>query len=197
MITLEEMAMLSTLYAQSHRFYHNINHINDCLAELEQIPNISHNDRVVIEKAIWYHDAVYNPHSTENEIKSAALLQHNPTTTADHVRKIILATAKHLVTQENISLTTQIMLDIDLCGFGKPWEICKKNADNIRKEYYNTTDLDFYKGRKNFLETIMKRESLYYTDYFRNKYHKQSRENLEAEMKLTEWQLSRLTAETG
>lgn len=182
MISLQEMSMLTTLYSQAHRRYHNINHINDCLAELEQFTcsSISRGDLELIERAIWYHDAVYNPYSTQNEIRSAALLPHN----VNHpvIREAIYATAKHTVTQEKLDPISQVVLDIDLSGFGKPWHIVERNAQNIRKEYYNTSDFDFYQGRVKFLETIAQRESLYYTDYFKEKYHEMSQKNLKIEL---------------
>ncbi len=199
MIKLEEMSMLTTLYSQPQRHYHNINHINDCLVELENIPKdmLSSLERSIIETAIWYHDAVYNPYSKKNEANSAWLFSqrsNNETPFGKTVYETILATANHLVTQTAIKsfyidnklpLATQLMLDIDLAGFGKPWKECLRNAANIRKEYYNTEELEFQQGRLKFLETISKRESLYYTDYFKEKYHTQSQKNLIAEIQVT------------
>lgn len=186
MISLQEMSMLSTLYTQPHRTYHNINHINECLAELEGFhsKDFSYGDRQVVERAIWFHDAVYNPYSKENEIQSAMLVPEDPKFIGDRVRKIILATAKHVITQEDLDFATQVMLDIDLAGFGKPWHICQKNGDNVRAEYYNTSDYDFAVGRLKFAQAIAQRESLYYTDYFKAKYHEQSQKNLAVEIQI-------------
>ena len=193
MITLQEMSQLTTLYTQPHRYYHNINHINDCLTELESIPQhgvtfgghqLVGVDCDIIEKAIWYHDAVYNPYSKHNEHRSAALLPDEKIGNDyyDNVREAILATAKHLEIQENIQLTTKIMLDIDLSGFGQPFDICWKHAQNIRKEYYNTNDFDFLTGRLKFLNTIDNRSALYYTKYFYDKYEVQARRNIAEEI---------------
>ena len=77
MLSLSEMAALSALYAQSHRHYHTIAHVQSCLAEFEQYcesPECPVADELAIhcvEMALWYHDAVYNPYSAQNEIKSA------------------------------------------------------------------------------------------------------------------------------
>lgn len=208
MITIQEMSMLTTLYSQSHRYYHNINHVMDCLTELENFPGsclqgFSYGDRQVVEKAIWYHDAVYNPYSKENEVNSVKLLDggYYNSNEKDRVINAILATAKHLETQTHNStgydktplyITTQVMLDIDLSGFGKSWDICEKHSENIRQEYYHTEDKEFYVGRLNFLNAINKRESLYYTDYFRNKYHEQSKRNIAVEINVVEMKLKRL-----
>lgn len=190
MISLSEMSMLTTLYTQPHRKYHNINHINDCLTELEQFPancleGFSYRDRQIVEASIWYHDAVYNPYSTMNEANSAKLISERyQYALFEDISKTVLATAKHLQTQTDLLLATQVMLDIDLSGLGKPWAIYVKNGFNIRDEYYNTTDYDFLHGRMKFLETINNRETFYYTNYFKNKYHEQSKLNVEHEIRI-------------
>lgn len=195
MITLQEMSMLTTLYTQPHRHYHNINHINDCLTELENYPGLSSENIRIVEKAIWYHDAVYNPYSKNNEVNSAMLIPSGYWMDDNKVREIILATAKHSITQvakdkdgneTPLPLATQIMLDIDLAGFGKPTPECLQNGENVRKEYYKTNDQDFFTGRLNFLRKIMQRKSLYYTDYFKEKYHAQSQENIKIEMQIAQ-----------
>jgi predicted metal-dependent HD superfamily phosphohydrolase len=187
MITLQEMSMLTTLYTQPHRHYHNINHINECLVELEGFysKDFSFGERKIVERAIWFHDAVYNPYSKENEVQSAMLVPEDPSFVSTCVRALILLTAKHTITQPELGLAAQVMLDIDLAGFGKPWEICKKNGENVRREYYNTSERDFYVGRLKFLQTIGQRESLYYTDFFREKYHVQSQKNLTLDVQYT------------
>lgn len=190
MITLEEMSMLTTLYTQPHRKYHNINHINDCLAELESFPQQSisgfeFNDYQIVEAAIWYHDAVYNSYSKANEVNSATLINNKyQYELGSEIKKAVLATAKHLHTQSDLSIATQVMLDIDLSGLGKPWGIYVKNGFNIRDEYYNTTDLAFLQGRIQFLETIAQRETYYYTKHFHDKYHFESKSNVEREINI-------------
>ena len=61
---------LFSAYSRNSRHYHNLSHIHSCLWELDQIedPRI---DKTVIELAIWYHDLVYNPLRSDNEIKSS------------------------------------------------------------------------------------------------------------------------------
>lgn len=194
MITLERMTQLTTLYTQPHRKYHNINHINDCLAELENIPHsgVNFNDRTlvgldcaIIEDAIWYHDAIYNPYSKLNERRSFDLIPDSANPSYDGaVREAVLATANHLYDQSVLAITTQIMLDIDLAGFGKERHVFARNGMNIRHEYYNTKLVDFLKGRKNFYDALVKRPTLYYTDYFHHKYHEKSRENIRWEIDL-------------
>lgn len=184
--------MLSTLYTQPHRTYHNLNHINECLTELENTPSLlTYGQRMIVEKAIWYHDAVYNPYSRMNEVYSAMLVQEDPRMINVPVKNIIYRTAYHTITQTvtdpetkeemPLDIATQVMLDIDLSGFGKNTPECLKNGENVRREYYKTTDYQFAEGRLKFLRAIMQRESLYYTDFFKEKYHVMSQRNLKIE----------------
>lgn len=197
MITLREMADLSTLYGQKHRHYHDIIHIQNCLAELDAYNQATHelsiSDYEIAKTAIWYHDAVYNPYGQpgNNELESTWLVpEHHEN--YDSIRQVILMTAKHLKDIDwqwsyfdNVSgkvNPAQVTLDIDLAGFGKPTPEFLRNSANIRKEYYNTSDYDFAVGRLKFAEAISKRDYLYYTDYFRDKYHEMSRKNLQIEI---------------
>src|SRR5271157_4285217 len=208
MISLQEMANLTTLYSQPQRHYHNINHINDCLVELE---NFSHPDfdkphRTLVESAIWYHDAIYNPYSSLNEWHSMNLVTEIGYEMDDpffkRVGELVIYTRRHLETLEfsyygvqlkpELYLPCKVLLDIDLSGFGKPWEICVKHSDNIRKEYYHTSDYDFAIGRLDFLKKINKRESLYYTDHFKRLYQEQSKKNIGREIYEVEKRLNPL-----
>ncbi len=170
MLSLSEMAALSALYAQSHRHYHTIAHVQSCLAEFEQYcesPECPVADELAIhcvEMALWYHDAVYNPYSAQNEIKSAMLYSKEHERTSPHstiviVTSAIRATAYHTQTQQILPIypndvepnpeaaqsgkhIVQTVLDIDLSVFGKSWDEYVKNGVHIQQEYYHTREED-------------------------------------------------------
>lgn len=202
-LPLEEQALLTTLLTQPHRYYHNINHINDCLSELEQflrddVKQSMYGYVICVEYAIWYHDVVYNPYSLINEEESARLFKtyhHSankqlPSNAKQYISDAIIATASHTKRLKDLSTASKVLLDIDLAGLGKPVHIFAKNSYNLRKEYYNSTDLELVQGRLNFFKTLNKRETFYYTDYFHDKYHEQSKENVENEIYILEAALS-------
>ncbi len=61
---IQTLAALSTLYNESHRHYHNLNHIHTCLAEYEAYCKATKvKQSNVITTAVWWHDAIYNPYS--------------------------------------------------------------------------------------------------------------------------------------
>lgn len=195
-LPLHEQAALTSLLTQPHRTYHNINHVNDCLTEMEGYFQTHPEDEKVrwkLTHAIWYHDAVYNPYLPGvNERQSAELFagRHEryfgDLNDIEDVVRAIELTAHHLVTHDNLTLTQQLMLDIDLSGFGKPSNVYRRNTNNIRTEYYNTTDFDFIKNRISFLRALRKRNSLYYTPYFYNKYHDASMYGIDFEIQQLE-----------
>lgn len=191
---LKETVFLSTLYAQSHRHYHNIDHINYCLGKLEEIKKESDCEFLtneiydIVERAIWWHDAVYNPFSSNNEETSSLLfsdyfsnLEEISLYKFNEINAAILATAHHIKDQTNLSYATQIVLDIDLAGLGDSF-FFKKNSLAIRKEFHHIDDKTFMDSRRFFLETLLKRKHIYYTDYFYEKYEIAARVNISKEL---------------
>jgi predicted metal-dependent HD superfamily phosphohydrolase len=62
---------LCSAYTESHRFYHNLDHIAFMLTLLRD----SGHDKPLTQWATWYHDVVYKPGSTKNEKLSAELAE--------------------------------------------------------------------------------------------------------------------------
>src|SRR3990170_3248062 len=63
---------LKELYSEPQRKYHNANHIHQCLEQFEYVRHLP-NDSEAVEMAIWFHDAIYDPESRQNEMASAVL----------------------------------------------------------------------------------------------------------------------------
>lgn len=206
------MANLSILYAQKHRHYHDITHIQNCLAEFEAYrsdnkDNVTIDEANVVTTAIWYHDAVYNPYSKLNEFESSNLVPFSNKGPFRAVREIVILTKDHLINIDWDNLPTdaleeewmitaaKVMLDIDLAGFGKSWEEYSHNSNHIRKEYYNTNDFDFCKGRLAFLTAMQKRQqaagTIYYTPYFNDKYNELARRNIKTDIEVTKYYLKK------
>ena len=88
---------LTARYRETHRAYHTLDHVAACLAEFDAVRALAHN-AAAVEIAIWFHDAIYDPHRSDNEEQSAALanmeLQHLVTSRAlrDTVSALVRAT---------------------------------------------------------------------------------------------------------
>src|SRR5438128_12245744 len=67
-------ADLSKRYTERHRAYHTLRHIEQCLVEFDEVRREAV-DPIAVELALWYHDAVYDPHARDNEERSAVLAE--------------------------------------------------------------------------------------------------------------------------
>ncbi len=66
---------LVAAYTAPGRHYHNLAHIEDCLAALARVENLSPREREILSEAIWWHDVVYDATRADNEELSAQLAE--------------------------------------------------------------------------------------------------------------------------
>lgn len=174
-------AVLEQRYTEQHRFYHNLDHIDHCLSELDQAGSRVQ-DRDAVELAIWFHDVVFDIGASDNEEKSAALFQRMaqpgiPPQLVDEVCRLISATVHAEPAQDSAAA---YMVDIDLSSFGLPWEEYQRDSDNLRREEAATPDQDFYRAKLQFLDSLLDRPSIFQTAFYRERYEKIARKNINA-----------------
>jgi predicted metal-dependent HD superfamily phosphohydrolase len=128
--------LLSEAYAQPHRRYHNLGHIEHCLAEFDRAAGLAERPDEV-EVAIWLHDLVYDPRTGDNEEKGALLGRKILATAGtaelvmNRVEELILAT-KH--GEPPVSPDAWLLVDIDLSILGQPSDVFDSYEHNIRLE---------------------------------------------------------------
>lgn len=166
-------------YGEHHRHYHNNRHLAFCLQQLDLSTPLA-GDVDAIEMAIWFHDVVYEPMAKDNEAKSAALFkivsksyftQHFVGT----VSRIIVAT-RHNNAPENESEAR--MLDIDLSSLGLPWEHFSQDSNDLRAELRGVPDANFYSQKLKFLNALLTRPRIYFTEFFFIRYEEMARRNI-------------------
>ena len=179
---------IKTHYNSKSRHYHNLSHIYNMLLQIEVLESSIINYDLC-RFTIWYHDIIYKSTKKNNELKSAEFAKNRlkpldlDEKSIEIVQKLIKSTQKHeLVLRENDD--NAYVLDLDLSILGSNWDTYKKYTDNIRKEYAIYPDFMYSSGRKKVLAHFLNRDTLYFTDYFRNKYENQARENLKREIEL-------------
>ena len=59
-------------YGEPQRAYHSLQHLEECLSVFDEAKGFMQQPDL-IEMALWFHDAVYDPKSSENEALSAAM----------------------------------------------------------------------------------------------------------------------------
>jgi len=178
----EEFNRLVNLYSEPGRNYHDLRHIEDCLDRLDEVKDFVENPDQ-LEIAIWYHDAIYDTHARDNEDESAAFVYEickNSGTSLDFARNVsdLILLTTHNAMPENED--GKILMDIDLSILGKSPEEFDEYEEKIRQEYFWVPEKDFNEVRaEEVLQRFLDRDSIYLTDFFREKYQTQARSNIE------------------
>ncbi|TQV72897.1 hypothetical protein FLL45_15640 [Aliikangiella marina] len=167
-------------YSEGHRFYHTDQHINAMLKHLDATKSLAENP-YELELAIWFHDAIYKPFSSTNELDSAnwakAFLNKENYIDAgiDRIYRLIMVTQHHGNAESN---DESLMVDIDLTILGTSEEVYDEFEKNVRKEYKLVPWFVYKKKRKEILESFMSMPSVYRLDYFKSRYEDQARRNI-------------------
>ena len=162
--------LLKARYAEPHRRYHTLEHIEHCLREFD--PRQAREPEAV-ELAIWFHDAVYDTRRSDNEERSAAwLLELMPE--AKRAAELILATKHHRASTPDEAL----LVDVDLAILGQSKERFDRYEKQIREEYAWVPGLLFRRKRRKILRGFLERPFIYGTEAFRAKYEAAARANL-------------------
>ncbi len=170
-------------WSEPHRHYHNLQHLNECFAFLDEYKSQAQQP-AVLEIALWFHDVIYDPkaHGT-NEQQSAELARS--TLRAAHVSQSIIKQVHQLImlTQHHPPGDTPdatLMCDIDLAILGQNRSRFQAYEQGIRAEYAWVPEADYKKGRSQFLKIFLQRPHVYTTPVFQTRFEETARQNLRA-----------------
>ena len=177
---------IETKYTEKGRHYHNLLHLKNMFQELELVRDrIS--DFTAVSFSVFYHDVIYDATSKSNEEKSAATAEKRLTEFGLNQDKIVLISSQIIATkahQKSENEDTNYLLDADLSILGKDFRTYMEYTQMIRKEYSIYPDFLYKPGRKKVLKHFLELEGIFKTDYFKEKYEAQARENIAAEIQL-------------
>jgi predicted metal-dependent HD superfamily phosphohydrolase len=170
-------------YKDRCRRYHTWAHIAHCLDQFDAAAASTPADPVIVEIAIWFHDAEYFVHAPpgKNEVLSAMLASNSLTYLGfdspfcKEVEQVIHATVHDGVVSSD---EEAFMTDVDLSALGGSYEDVRKDGRQIRAEYAHLRDVEFYAGRAAFLKQLLQREHLYHLPWFRERFEARARENI-------------------
>lgn len=177
---------IETKYSEKSRHYHNLEHLQNMFFELESVKDkVSNFSNISL--SVFYHDVIYDTSSKSNEEKSAEFSKirlenlNIDKQSIDTIFNQIIATKSH---QKSDDPDTNYLLDADLSILGKDIETYLDYTKKIRKEYSIYPDFLYRPGRKKVLQHFLALENIFKTDYFREKYEVQAKENIEFEISL-------------
>ena len=168
-------------HSENHRHYHTLQHLDECFARLDECSTpIDHANE--IELALWFHDAVYDPHRSDNEEQSAQWARTEASRfgidadAVDRIFGLILAT-RHSVAPATEA--AKVVVDVDLSILAAPEERFDEYERQVRAEYSWVPGFLFRRKRKEILEGFLARPNIFQTAYFQAKYETAARQNLQ------------------
>ncbi len=170
-------------YTQSHRKYHNLNHLEELFSYYDLHQSAIQN-KVAVSFAIFYHDLVYEVWRKDNEEKSATkalqVIQqiHFPPKELQIVEDLIICTKSHT----SITPDQGFMIDFDLAILGQTDTTYKIYTQQIRAEYKIVPTIIYKQGRKKVLQHFLDKENIFQTSTFKSQFEKQARINLTKEL---------------
>jgi predicted metal-dependent HD superfamily phosphohydrolase len=172
---------LAAAYTAPGRHYHNLAHIEDCLAALARMDNLSAAEREILSEAIWWHDVVYDSTRADNEELSAQLAeQHVRADISQEVGRLIRLTKTHNVAPHD--RLGAILISIDLSILGAEPARYDAYAAAIRQEFIHVPDADYRAGRARVLGQFAARPVIFPDPGFAARYDRQARDNLAREI---------------
>lgn len=178
--SLDTFHALEKAYGEKHRGYHNAGHIAACLLAFDEFHRLSVRPEEV-EAALWFHDAVYDPHGGDNEARSAEwaraflLSAGREADSAQRVHDHVMAT-RHEAPAGTPDGALVVDLDLSILGADRPrYEAFEKG---VRREYRWVPGFLFRSRRKEILAGFLRRETIYHHAPIREKLEAKARQNL-------------------
>ena len=191
-------------WEQPHRAYHHSGHLSQMLTDLDRL--YAHRTQagstpLALILAAWFHDAVYEGVSGEDERRSEqlAIASLEPLVTAgllggdelQMVRLLVRATATHEL-PESANLPAgyepadiQFFLDADMAILAADSARYHRYLRGVRSEYSHFDDEAFRTGRTTFLRSILGRKRIFLSEEGLQLWEEPAQTNLQAE--LSEW----------
>jgi predicted metal-dependent HD superfamily phosphohydrolase len=171
-------------WSEPHRRYHGLSHLRDILASVEVLGDHA-TDLDAVRLAAWYHDAVYDGRSDDEELSAQlaeadlAALGVDAELVAE-VGRLVRMTIEHDPAAGDAN--GEALSDADLAGLALPAERYQRNSALIRQEYGHVSDADFRAGRARIIESLLAGPGLYRTPLGRRDWEAKAVANMNAEL---------------
>jgi predicted metal-dependent HD superfamily phosphohydrolase len=183
------IARLEAAYREPQRHYHTLDHIAALQRGLAAHRHLAERPDL-IDAAIWFHDAIYDPQRSDNEERSAQWAEAAlaalawPEAAWRAVAAMVRATAHH--EGQDASADTRLFLDLDLSVLGQTPATYDAYAAAVRAEYAWVEPHTYATRRAALLRAFLARPLLYDTPELRSAWEDRARRNLAREIEALE-----------
>ncbi|WP_103502121.1 MULTISPECIES: hypothetical protein [unclassified Streptomyces] len=180
-------AALLDRWSEPHRVYHSLSHLRAVLGRLDELSGHAA-DPAAVELAAWFHDAVYEPGSGDNEERSALLAERAlpdlgcPARRVATTARLVRLTAGHDPGPGDRD--GEALCDADLAVLGGAPEEYAHYTAAVRLEYAAMPAEAFRAGRAEVLRRLLAQPGLFRTPHGRRHWEANARYNLRAELEL-------------
>lgn len=174
---------LVTDYSEPHRHYHTLEHLHEMFRVIGRL-SATLTDPIAVRLAVWFHDVVYDPRSSENEARSAEKM-------CEAVAPLGISTATVNRAADLIRLTNHqsvpdtpdavALLDADLAILAATEPRYKRYAAAIRQEYHHVDDAVYRTGRIAVLDAFLERPRIFHHPHLIAEGEVPARQNLSQE----------------
>lgn len=188
-------------WGEAGRFHHNVKHLVDVLAKVDQLAEETHHPDLV-RLAAWFHGAVFSSAPTaayaqrggEDEVASASLAGAElaalgvPAEAVARVEHIIVGIARH---RDARDVDTQALCDAELATLAVEPQKYAEYRRSVRKEYAHIPLRDYLTSRIAILGKLLARKSLFASP-LGHPWEEPARQNLGAELQRLRDELAQL-----
>jgi predicted metal-dependent HD superfamily phosphohydrolase len=171
---------LLAAWSEPDRAYHDVRHLEDCLEQVDGLP-VETATHDLVEAALWFHDAIYDPRSSDNEERSARWASEAlaaagvAAPVGEEIARLVRLTGDHAPVPDEAG---RFLLDIDLSILGRPAEVFEAYQRRIRTEYRWVPEGAYRLGRGRVLARFLRRDPLFQTELYRTRFERTARANL-------------------
>jgi predicted metal-dependent HD superfamily phosphohydrolase len=194
-------------YAEDHRRYHDLRHLDAVLGNVELLarhsPAIAPDAVVAAGLGALWHDAVYAVGADDNEEASASLAESElmaagaPPALATEVARLVRLTAHHDPTAPDagpaagatardavmrLDPAGALLCDADLAVLAGSASEYARYRDDVRAEWSHLTDDAFAAGRTAVVRRLLARRWLFHTPFAVQAWEERARGNLAGEL---------------
>lgn len=172
-------------HREPERAYHNLQHLEECFARFEEVSALADRPGEILV-ALWFHDAVYNSHASDNEERSARWAAEviraagGSGEVGARVSEMILATRHETA---GPSGDAGLLVDIDLAILAAPESRFDQYEEQVRQEYRWVPEPIYRSTRARVLRQFLTRPSIYCTPAFQERFDAAARANLERSLR--------------